>query len=79
MACSSRNGGVIQGWQSALCDNDLLKVHMLNAAVKMSIERGRGKLVKLNASSHIDGLCAMADAFCVRQHDWDQYGERLQN
>lgn len=60
-------------------DNDLLKVHMLNSAVKMSIERGRGKLVKINAASHIDGMAALADAFCVRQHDWDELGDRLQN
>ena len=60
-------------------DNDLLKVHMLNSAIKMSVERGRGKLVKLNATSHIDGMAALSDAFCVRQHDWDELGDRLQN
>jgi phage terminase large subunit-like protein len=53
-------------------DNDLLKVHLLNSAIKMNVERGRGKLVKLNTSSHIDGCAALADAFCVRQK-W--YGE----
>ena len=26
-------------------DNDLLKAHMLNSAIKMSVERGRGKLI----------------------------------
>lgn len=60
-------------------DNDLLKAHMLNSAIKMSTERGRGRLIKLSPTLHIDGMAAMADAFCVRQHDWDQYGERLQN
>ena len=60
-------------------DNDLLKVHFLNAAIKMSVERGRGKLVKLNASSHIDGMAALADAFCVRQKWYDEIGERLRN
>lgn len=60
-------------------DNDLLKVHMLNCAIKMSVERGRGKLVKLNANAHIDGMAALSDAFCVRQHDWDELGDRLQN
>lgn len=60
-------------------DNDLLKAHMLNSAIKMSTERGRGKLVKLAPTLHIDGMAAMADAFCVRQHDWDQYGDRLRN
>jgi hypothetical protein len=60
-------------------DNDLLKVHMLNSAIKMNTERGRGRLVKINPSAHIDGMAALADAFCVRQHDWDELGDRLQN
>lgn len=60
-------------------DNDLLKVHMLNSAIKMNVERGRGKLVKLNATSHIDGMAALADAFCVRQKWYDEIGERLRN
>ena len=60
-------------------DNDLLKVHLLNSAIKMSTERGRGKLVKLNPKDHIDGCAAMADAFCVRQKWWDELGDRLVN
>ena len=60
-------------------DNDLLKVHLLNSAIKMSVERGRGKLVKLNASSHIDGTAALIDAFCVRQKWWGEIGQRLEN
>jgi phage terminase large subunit-like protein len=60
-------------------DNDLLKVHLLNSAIKMNVERGRGKLVKLNASSHIDGCAALADAFCVRQKWYGEIGEQLAN
>ena len=60
-------------------DNDLLKAHMLNSAIKMSVERGRGKLVKLSPSLHIDGMAALADAFCVRQKWYDELGERLKN
>ena len=60
-------------------DNDLLKVHLLNAAIKMSAERGRGKLVKLSPTLHIDGAAALADAFCVRQKWFDELGERLRN
>ena len=60
-------------------DNDLLKVHLLNSAIKMSVERGRGKLVKLNANAHIDGAAALADAFCVRQKHYDDLGDRLRN
>jgi len=60
-------------------DNDLLKVHLLNAAIKMNVERGRGRLVKLNPNLHIDGVAALADAFCVRQKWWDELGSRLVN
>jgi phage terminase large subunit-like protein len=60
-------------------DNDLLKIHLLNSAIKMSVERGRGKLVKINRSMHIDGVAALADAFCVRQKWYDEIGIRLKN
>ena len=60
-------------------DNDLLKAHLLNSAIKMSVERGRGKLVKLSPMLHIDGCAAMADAFCVRQKWYDEIGDRLRN
>jgi phage terminase large subunit-like protein len=71
--------GLFKDGKVHIGDNDLLKVHLLNSAVKMSVERGRGKLVKLNASSHIDGVAAMADAFCVRQKWWGEIGRRLEN
>lgn len=60
-------------------DNDLLKIHLLNSAIKMSVERGRGKLVKINPTMHIDGVAAMADAFCVRQKWYSEIGDRLLN
>ena len=60
-------------------DNDLLKVHLLNSAIKMSVERGRGRLIKLNPSAHIDGVAALTDAFCVRQKWWNEMGGMLVN
>ena len=60
-------------------DNDLLKMHLLNSAVKMSVERGRGKLVKLNPSLHIDGAAALLDALTVRQKWYGDIGEQLKN
>lgn len=60
-------------------DNDLLKMHLLNSAIKMSIERGRGKLVKVNPTLHIDGTAAILDALTVRQKWYDTIGERLKN
>lgn len=60
-------------------DNDLLKIHLLNSAIKMSNERGRGRLVKVNPSYHIDGTAALIDGLCVRQKYYAEYGEQLKN
>ena len=60
-------------------DNDLLKSHLLNSAIKMSTERGRGKLVKLSPSLHIDGTAALLDAMTVRQKWYGEIGQQLQN
>jgi hypothetical protein len=60
-------------------NNDLLKVHFLNSAIKMNAERGRGKLIKLSPNLHIDGMAALADSFCVRQKWYDEIGDRLKN
>ena len=60
-------------------DNDLLKMHLLNSAIKMSTERGRGKLVKVNASLHIDGCAALLDSLTVRQKWYGDIGTQLRN
>lgn len=69
--------GLLEDRKIKIGDNDLLKVHMLDSAIKMSTERGRGKLVKLNPNSHIDGTAALADAFTVRSKYWSEIGEQL--
>ena len=71
--------GLLKDRKVHIGDNDLLKIHLLNSAIKMSVERGRGKLVKLNPNAHIDGVAALADAFTVRQKWYDEIGERLRN
>lgn len=78
--------GVIQETQGLLEDkrihignNDLLKAHLLNSAIKLSVERGRGKLVKLHPTLHIDGTAALLDAMCVRQKWYAEIGEQLKN
>ena len=71
--------GLIKDKRIYIGDNDLLKSHLLNAAIKMSAERGRGRLIKINRTAHIDGVAALVDALCVRQHDFDEIGEQLKN
>ena len=60
-------------------NNSLMKVHMLNSAIKMSVERGRGKLIKLNPTDHIDLVAALIDAMTVRQKWNAEIGEQLRN
>ena len=71
--------GLIKDGQLYIGDNDLLKTHLLNSAVKMNVERGRGRLVKINQTAHIDGAAALADALCVRQKWYAEIGEQLKN
>ena len=71
--------GILEDGHLHLGDNDLLKIHLLNSAIKMSVERGRGKLVKINPNDHIDGCAALLDAMCVRQKWFAEYGEQLKN
>lgn len=71
--------GLLEDKKIHIGDNDLLKIHLLNSAIKMSAERGRGRLVKINPTYHIDGTAALLDAMTVRQKWYGEYGERLKN
>ena len=71
--------GLFKDGKVHIGDNDLLKIHLLNSAIKMSVERGRGRLVKIAPTMHIDGVAALADAFCVRQKWFSEIGDRLAN
>ena len=71
--------GLIKDGTIYIGDNDLLKAHLLNAAVKINTERGRGRLVKINPTARIDGTAALADALCVRQKWFGEIGQQLKN
>lgn len=60
-------------------DNSLLKMHLLDSALRINSETNRKRLVKLNQYAHIDGTAALLDAFCVKQKWYDTYGEQLKN
>lgn len=71
--------GLLADGKIHIGDNDLLKIHLLNSAMKMSEERGRGKLVKINSTAHIDGTAALLDAMTVRQKWYAEIGAQLKN
>ena len=71
--------GLLEDGKIHIGDNDLLKSHLLNSAIKMSTERNRGKLVKVHPSLHIDGCAALIDALTVRQKWNAEIGGQLAN
>lgn len=71
--------GLMKDGRIYIGNNDLLKIHFLNSAIKMNTERGRGKLIKVKPTAHVDGMAALLDAMCVRQKWYAQIGGQLQN
>ncbi len=71
--------GLLKDGRIRIGDNDLLKVHFYNSALKVSTEKGRSKLVKIRPTAHIDGMAALLDAMTVRQKWYGQIGEQLKN
>jgi len=71
--------GLLEDGRIHIGDNDLLKAHLLNGAIKMSLERGRGRLVKINPVLHIDGAAALLDAMTVREKWYGEIGDQLKN
>lgn len=71
--------GLLEDGKIHIGDNDLLKAHLLNSAIKMSVERGRGRLIKINPNLHIDGVASLLCAMTVRQKWYAELGDRLVN
>jgi len=64
-------------------DNDLLKIHLADAAQQMESNtenaHPRKKLVKISKNAHVDGMAALLDAMAMRQFKWAELGKRLTN
>lgn len=71
--------GLLKDGKVHIGDNALLKMHLLNSAVKMDVEQNKGKLVKLSPTDHIDGTAALIDAMTVRQKWYGEIGGQLRN
>ena len=71
--------GLIKDGRVSIGDNDLLKIHLLDSALKQNADTMRKRLVKVSAGAHIDGTAALLDALCVRQKWWNELGEQLKN
>ena len=71
--------GYLKDGRVHIGDNDLLKIHFFNSALKVSTEKGRSKLVKIKPTAHIDGMAALLDAMTVRQKWYAEIGKQLEN
>jgi len=60
-------------------DNDLMKVHMLDAALKFEDGTNRRRLIKINQRQHIDGMAALSDAICMRHNYYEEMAGQLAN
>lgn len=70
--------GLMRDGKIKIGDNDLLKMHFYNSALKTD-ESERVKLIKIEQRQHIDGMAALLDSMCVRQKWWSELGTRLVN
>lgn len=71
--------GLIRDGKLLIGDNDLLKIHLLDSAVKQNTETQRKRLIKVSAKAHIDGTAALLDALTVRQKWYSEIGTQLEN
>jgi phage terminase large subunit-like protein len=60
-------------------DNDLMKVHMLDSALKFEDGTNRRRLIKINPRGHIDGMAALSDAICMRHNYYESMAAQLSN
>ena len=71
--------GLLRDEKLLLGDNNLLKAHFLNVAVKQNTENRKLQPVKIEPRCHIDGFVSVIDALTVRQKWYNEIGEQLQN
>ena len=71
--------GMLGDGQIDIGDNDMLKMHLLDTALKSEGESRRSKIVKIDQRRHIDGTAALLCALIVREKHYDEIGEQLKN
>ena len=72
-------GMIKDGKLRCINDNDLMKVHMLDAALKFEEGTNRRRLIKMSAKQHIDGMAALSDAICMRHNYYEEMQAQLSN
>lgn len=71
--------GMMKDGRINIGDNDLLKIHFLNSALKTETETERVRLIKIEQRAHIDGMAAFLDAMTMRDKYCNEIGSQLVN
>lgn len=71
--------GTIKDEKFKIANNNLLKAHFLNVALKHNTETRKFRPVKIEQRSRIDGFVSVIDAMTVRQKYYNEIGEMLNN
>ena len=71
--------GILKDGNFCIADNNLLKAHFLNVALKHNMETRRFRPVKIEQRARIDGFVSVIDAMTVRQKYNAEIGEMLKN
>lgn len=71
--------GIIKDGNFKIADNNLLKTHFLNVALKHNMETRKFRPIKIEQRAHIDGFVSVIASMTVRQKYWEECGELLKN
>jgi len=71
--------GIIKDGNFKIANNNLLKTHFLNVALKQNMETRKFRPIKIEQRAHIDGFVSVIDAMTVRQKYYTEIGELLKN
>lgn len=71
--------GLMDDARIRYASNSILKMHLLDTALKRDNESGKAKIIKIDSKCHIDGTASLLDALCVRQKWYGQLGSQLEN
>lgn len=71
--------GIIKDGNFKIANNNLLKSHFLNVALKQNMETRKFRPVKIEQRARIDGFVSVIDAMTVRQKWYAEIGQLLRN
>ena len=72
-------GKIKDGILQCADDNDLMKLHWIDSALKLEDDTARRSLKKVSKNAHVDGVAALLDALCMRHAHFEELGVQLRN